>query len=1769
MKRFLQFFSSFVLLFLGTQILSAQVATTYGFSQTNVAYTPITGGTVLGVAGIDDDNYLNLPIGFPFTYNGAAQTAFSVNVNGFIALGATVASSYTALSTGTTNNVIAGLNFDLQGLANGELRYEVLGTAPNRSLVVQWSNFASWDATTNLDDNFNFQIVLHETTNLVQVIYGPMTRNATARTAQVGLRGNANTDFNNRTTATDWAASAAGTNNAANMTFTQAVLPASGLAYNWQPVSFAVSNITADPTVQQCTGVPHTISATVVDGGGVASVAVAYSINGVAQAPIAMTLISGDNFSGTWGAIIPATTGPQTQNVSYGIAVTGSNGVAGTINGGTYIEYYLGLNAGPDQVISLGQTATLSATASDPSLYTVLITEVTHFETGQGATAPYPAFIPTAALDFDGLEISNIHAANPVDISGLQIVIWSSQTNSFVYTVPAGTVIPAGGVAVFAHNNTPNVPANRFFGMAAGLSPGSGTAYGYILRTASGTILDAVATSGFSFPAASGVTAAQWTGNIASGTGRAGIIRNVAADNNLSTDWVLSATGGPIQTMGAFNPNVGTINTTPGAFTWNPGGLVGQQISVGPFAPGSYTFTVDYTDALGCFSLDEVTILVPSCPAPTAVTATAITDVTATIGWVSGGGTVDSTFIVYGPAGFTPGNGDTVLVTGNPFVLTGLQASTAYQAYVYESCDVLDGESFLSAPVSFATFCSPFPLPGNGLANAIVAGSFPFTDTVSTATCYGDNSNLRVGPDVFFAFTAQPCATSITVSLCGSAFDTYLYIRDAANTTTIGFDDDGCNDPATQLASELTFTPVPGTTYVAILEAFTAGVTGQYVINISQTITVTNPVIATASTDPTCDALANGSASVSVTGGNIQPVSYAWSNGAATDSLFNLTAGTYTVTVTNACGGTATASVTLTNQFGASATATNASCNGFNDGAVDLTVTGGTAPYAFAWSDGGTDEDLTGLIAGGYDVTVSDAAGCSTSVTTVVSEPDRLDVVLDSIQDLTCYGANNGAVFVTISGGIAPFVYSWTNGATDEDLLAVPADNYELFVEDANGCTSFSALLPVTEPTEILVSLDFANDPTCFNATDGSIGITVSGGVAPYSFNWSNGATDEDILAIGDGSYTGTVTDRDGCTMVAGPVVLTQPASIAVALDSLVGVSCNGLADGAISVSANDGVAPYSFAWSNGSTDEDITGLVAGSYTGTVTDANGCTTVAGPIVVAEPDALNINLDSFQNVGCTGDGTGAIQITVNGGTAPYSFLWSNGATDEDLASLPAGSYTGTITDANGCTTVGGPLDITEPAAALTLAVDSLSNLACNGDNSGYLYITVSGGTAPYSYNWSNGATDEDLISVGAGAYTGTITDANGCVLVGGPVDLTEPTAIVAALDSLQNIACHGDTTGAISITVSGGFDPYTFNWSNGSTDEDLADLLPGAYTGTITDATGCAIVAGPIDVTEPDALVTSGQFSDVTCNGALDGTITLTISGATQPYSFLWSNGATDQDLVYLGPGTYTGTMTDANGCVYDLGGATISEPAALSIDSFSITNVSCFGGNDGAADIVIGGGVQPYTYLWDNGATDASISGLTAGLYNGQVTDANGCVLTGTLPITEPAAALSATLTASDATTFGGTDGSVSSTVQGGTAPYAYDWNNGATTADLTNVGAGTYTVTVTDANGCSFSATATVDQPVSVDQIAVLNNLQLFPNPTNGALILAIELASVREVSWTVISATGQMVKPIETRTFNAAQIGLDLSDLPNGLYLVRLVIGDQVVTKSVTLTK
>jgi len=312
-----------------------------------------------------------------------------------------------------------------------------------------------------------------------------------------------------------------------------------------------------------------------------------------------------------------------------------------------------------------------------------------------------------------------------------------------------------------------------------------------------------------------------------------------------------------------------------------------------------------------------------------------------------------------------------------------------------------------------------------------------------------------------------------------------------------------------------------------------------------------------------------------------------------------------------------------------------------------------------------------------------------------------------------------------------------------------------------------------------------------------------------------------------------------GLSQCIGPFTFTTLCSpIATTTDSLRDVTCNGDSDGAIFITPLNGVLPYTFTWSNGNATEDVGGLAPGSYTVTIVDAVGCSYVSAPFTINEPILLDVTVDGFSNVSCNGGADGSISITPTGGTMPYSYNWSNGATSEDLTGLPAGAYYGTLTDANGCTSVGGPINITEPAMPITFSLDAMTNVSCNGGADGEIQITTTGGTSPYTYVWSNGAITEDITGLAAGTYEGTITDANGCVLSSGPVSISEPAPILMSATHVDATPGGGGNDGSIDLMVSGGTMPYAYLWNTGATTQDLTGISLGVYTVTVTDANGC-------------------------------------------------------------------------------------------------------------------------------------------------------------------------------------------------------------------------------------------------------------------------------------------------------------------------------------------
>ncbi len=720
--------------------------------------------------------------------------------------------------------------------------------------------------------------------------------------------------------------------------------------------------------------------------------------------------------------------------------------------------------------------------------------------------------------------------------------------------------------------------------------------------------------------------------------------------------------------------------------------------------------------------------------------------------------------------------------------------------------------------------------------------------------------------------------------------------------------------------------------------------------------------------------------------GGTNPYTYLWSNGATTDSIFNLSAGIYTITVTDAHGCTAinTIAITQPSLLTANGTVTgNVNCNGGNNGSGSVTVSGGTTAYNYLWSNGATTSSISSLSAGTYSETVIDANGSIANANITITQPANpmATSFCSATHGVTCYGGNNGKTAVMVSGGTSPYTFHWSNGATTDSIFNLSAGIYTITVTDAHGCTSTNSIA-ITQPTLLTATSTVGGNVNCFGGNNGNGSVTASGGTTAYNYLWSNGATTSSISSLSAGTYSVTVIDANGCIANAN-ITITQPANpMATSFCSAThGVTCYGGSNGKTAVMISGGTSPYTFHWSNGATTDSIFNLTAGVYTITVTDAHGCTST-NSIAITQPTLLSATSTVGGNVNCFGGNNGNGSVTASGGTTAYNYLWSNGATTSSISSLSAGAYSVTVIDANGCT-ANANITITQPASALTAVNCSYTqNVSCNGGNNGSTTAIVNGGTSPYTYNWSNGQTNATISNLTAGTYSVTVTDSHGCTSTFS-VTITQPNVLVATTTVSNNVSCNGGNNGSGNVTVTGGTTPYNYTWSNGATTSSISGLSAGSYSVLILDANGCS-AHGTITISQPTVL-TAGisvvSIINVTCNGSNNGSATVSALGGTPNYSYKWSTNCgsqTNATATGLAAGTYTVTVTDANGCTATTS-VTITKPSTLTASASCGANVSCNGGNNGSASVSVSGGTTSYTYHWSNGATTSSISNLTRG----------------------------------------------------------------------------------------------------------------------------------------------------------------------------------------------
>jgi hypothetical protein len=674
-------------------------------------------------------------------------------------------------------------------------------------------------------------------------------------------------------------------------------------------------------------------------------------------------------------------------------------------------------------------------------------------------------------------------------------------------------------------------------------------------------------------------------------------------------------------------------------------------------------------------------------------------------------------------------------------------------------------------------------------------------------------------------------------------------------------------------------------------------------------------------------------------------------------------------------------STTYTNGVGSGDAVTNVTLNTLNN-----TSTGAAAPY-YTFFNTVTIPSITQNATETISVSFGSNGAQFTGVWIDYNQDGDFNDAGEFVANNTVSAGSNGTAVLTFtvpSGASLGQTLMRVRGGEDFVLTNTPCG----VSSDTWGETE-DYIVNIVAPVACAVTASATStNVSCNGGANGSATVVAAAGTAPYMYAWSNGATTAANAGLAAGVYTVVVTDANTCTVSASATV-TAPAALSASATST-NVSCNGGANGSATVVAAAGTAPYMYAWSNGATTAANAGLAAGVYTVVVTDANTCTVSASATVTA-PAALSASATST-NVSCNGGANGSATIAVTGGTTPYAFAWSNGATAATNAGLSAGIYAVTATDNNGCVATASAT-ITEPTALS--ASTSANNVTCNSNSDGSATIIISGGTSPYIYDWSNGATASTAANLTAGTYTVTVTDDNGCALTASAT-VTQPAAFTVAASSSNPTSCILDN-GTATATATGGVAPFSFVWSNNATTATINNLAAGSFSVTATDDNGCQAI-GSTSLSAPNGVTLSFPSGVSTaCFGGNDANISVTATGATAPYSFAWSNGANTQTVSGVTAGTYSVTVTAANGCDNN-GSLVVTEPTQLTATTTSV-DATCLTCADGTATATNAGGTGAVTFVWSDGQTTATATGLLPASYTVTITDANGCSATSTIVV--------------------------------------------------------------------------------------------------------------------------------------------------------------------------
>jgi gliding motility-associated-like protein len=833
--------------------------------------------------------------------------------------------------------------------------------------------------------------------------------------------------------------------------------------------------------------------------------------------------------------------------------------------------------------------------------------------------------------------------------------------------------------------------------------------------------------------------------------------------------------------------------------------------------------------------------------------------------------------------------------------------------------------------------------------------------------------------------------------------------------------------------------------------------------------------------DISCKGKNDGKVTLNVVSGGTPPYTYKMGSQTNMSGLFDkLSAGIYTVSISdaNTCNALVDFQITEPSQITLNVVADSVTCVGAADAIALAEVKGGTTPYTYKWSNGSNTDLAEQLKKGTYGITISDVNGCSLVDSIKIFEPLAINLKIQKT-DPTCSNYSDGTARAFVqSGGTAPFQYLWRTNLglqTTSKVIGLSTGFQDLTVTDSRGCEIETSVF-ISAPKNLDLKVT-TKDPLCFGEKTGMITTNLSGGTTPYSYLWNNGSTIESLDKLKAGTYILTITDKNNCSLI-DTFYLRGFDSIAIRKIQINPTKCYGDSNGSITVSSSGGGGAFLYNWSNGNKSNFVNNLKAGTYYLTVSDGNNCSQIDS-VKVTQPDTILI-AETIMNTGCITPNSGSITLNISGGNGGYTYQWEGTnnftSTNKDVVNLVVGNYQVTVTDINSCTNTKS-FTVEKPANFNINA--TLTDVKCKGDSTGIIELNVSGGNAPYTYEWSNGKTTNKITNLLSGNYDVTITDATACSSIKS-YEIKEPLIALSLQISGTDSLCFQAQNGELLASAAGGTSPYIYNWKSGQNTNKISNLPKGNYILTITDANQCSAIAQR-QIDEFGKIEMKIEETVANCHNSKDAILKVSEIAYNQSitttniFQFRWSNGSNDISADQLTPGeTYTVTATNSRGCTATTS-FTTTKPSAPIIELIDIKQPSCGLGNDGAININGKGGVTPYTFNWSNSATGSNIIGLSSGNFDVTMSDNKGCTANASFNLKKPNTFTYSTQTTKEKCAGTGT-GTSQIKVTGGTPPFSFEWDNAATTAAISNLNSGTYTFTITDAAGCTQAGNVKID---------------------------------------------------------------------------------------------